>query len=278
MYFQDGHKQVILILENTDLVCMLTPNVFLQLTGQDCSKLTTLVLAFVCFICKQGRTGFVTSVPSSLNSLRPSDAYMRRWTGPSLVQITRQNDRHFADDTFKYIFLNENVIIWAKMSLKFIPKGPINNIAALVQIMAWRQPGDKPLSESMMVRLPAHICVTRPQWVNWTIRNKLQWNFNGNSNIFIQENALENVVCEMASILSRPQCVNPFHATLTKTYIYILCHSSILTWVVEMPLDVKQWPTYSTSWSLMTWQRKEPGHQQPWYLLHWTELILVPAH
>ena len=29
-----------------------------------------------------------------------------------------------------------------------------------------------------------------------------------NSNIFIQENALENVVCEMASILSRPQCVN----------------------------------------------------------------------
>ena len=44
--------------------------------------------------------------------------------------------------------------------------------------------------------------------VNWTLRNKLQWNFNWNSNIFIQENALENVVCEMASILSRPQCVN----------------------------------------------------------------------
>ena len=43
--------------------------------------------------------------------------------------------------------------------------------------------------------------------VNWTLRDKLQWNFNRNSNIFIQENALENVVCEMASILSRPQCV-----------------------------------------------------------------------
>ena len=39
------------------------------------------------------------------------------------------------------------------------------------------------------------------------MRNKLQWNFSWNSNIFIQENALENVVCEMASILSRPQCV-----------------------------------------------------------------------
>ena len=51
--------------------------------------------------------------------------------------------------------------------LKFVPKGPINNIPALVQIMAWRRPGDKPLSEPMMVRLPTHICVTRPQWVNW---------------------------------------------------------------------------------------------------------------
>ena len=36
--------------------------------------------------------------------------------------------------------------------------------------------------------------------VNWTLGNKLQWNFNPNSNIFIQKNAFENVVCEMASI------------------------------------------------------------------------------
>ena len=52
-----------------------------------------------------------------------------------------------------------------KFSLKFIPKGPINNIPALVQIMAWRRLGDKPLSEPMMDSLPTHICVTRPQWV-----------------------------------------------------------------------------------------------------------------
>ena len=75
----------------------------------------------------------------------------------------RQNGRHFADDTFKRIFLNENVRISIKISLKFVPKGPINNIPALVQIMAWRRPGDKPLSEPMMVNLLAHICVTRPQ-------------------------------------------------------------------------------------------------------------------
>ena len=79
----------------------------------------------------------------------------------------RQNGRHFADDTFKYIFLNENVIISAKIWLEIVPKGPINNIQALVQIMACRRQGDKPLSEPMMARFPTHICVTRPHWVNF---------------------------------------------------------------------------------------------------------------
>ena len=39
--------------------------------------------------------------------------------------------------------------------------------------------------------------------VNWTLGNKVQWNLNPNSHIFIQENAFENIVCEMAAILSR---------------------------------------------------------------------------
>ena len=80
----------------------------------------------------------------------------------------RQNGRHLADDTCKNIFLNENVRISIKISLKFVPKGPINNIPALVQIMAWRLPGGKPLSEPMMVRLSMHICITRPHLVNPT--------------------------------------------------------------------------------------------------------------
>ena len=53
-----------------------------------------------------------------------------------------------------------------KISLKSVPEGPINNIPVLVQLMAWRRPGDKPLSEPMMVKLLTHMCVTRPQWVN----------------------------------------------------------------------------------------------------------------
>ena len=77
-----------------------------------------------------------------------------------------QNGRHFADDIFKCIFLNENARISLNISLKFVPKVRINNIPALVQTMAWRRPSDKPLSEPMMDNLLTHICVTRPQWVN----------------------------------------------------------------------------------------------------------------
>ena len=78
----------------------------------------------------------------------------------------RQNGRHFADNILKSIFLNDNIWIQIKISLKFVPKGSINNIPAVVQIIAWGRPGDKPLSEPMMLRLPTHICVTGPQWVN----------------------------------------------------------------------------------------------------------------
>ena len=53
----------------------------------------------------------------------------------------RQNGRYFfPDDIFECIFLKENVWILIKISLKFVPKSPINNILALVQIMAWRRP------------------------------------------------------------------------------------------------------------------------------------------
>ena len=77
----------------------------------------------------------------------------------------RQNGCRFADDILKCIFLNENARISLKISLKFVPQVRINNIPALVQIMAWRRPGDKPFSEPMMVSLLTHVCVTRPQWV-----------------------------------------------------------------------------------------------------------------
>ena len=78
----------------------------------------------------------------------------------------RQDERHFADDIFTCIYFNENCCILIIFSLKYARKGPIDNNPALVQSMAWRRSGDKPLAEPMMISLPTHICVTRPQWVN----------------------------------------------------------------------------------------------------------------
>ena len=87
--------------------------------------------------------------------------------GSAFNALRPRRNRHYADYIFKCIFLNENVEISIRILLKFVPKGPIYNIAALVLIMAWRRPGDKPLSQQIMVRLLAYICVTRPQWVNY---------------------------------------------------------------------------------------------------------------
>ena len=51
-------------------------------------------------------------------------------------------------EIYKYILIS------IKVSLKFVPKGPINKSPALVQIMAWRRIGNKPLSKPKMVYLP----------------------------------------------------------------------------------------------------------------------------
>ena len=128
-----------------------------------------------------------------------------------------------------------------KISLKFVPRGPITNIPTLVQIMAWRRPDDKTLSESLMVILLTHICVTQPEWVNlfrpsdacmrrwtgsslvqimachlfgakqlsepmleyWIFRNKLRGNFNRNSNIF----SFKKLLLKMSSAKRRLFCL-----------------------------------------------------------------------
>ena len=56
--------------------------------------------------------------------------------------------------------------------------------------------------------VPSHYLNQCWNIVNWTLRNQHQRNFHLNSNIFIHQNASESGVCEMAAILSWPQCVN----------------------------------------------------------------------
>ena len=57
-----------------------------------------------------------------------------------------------ADDIFKCIFLNENDIIPIQISLKFVPRSPIDKKPELVQVMDWRRIGDKPLPKPMMAQ------------------------------------------------------------------------------------------------------------------------------
>ena len=57
-----------------------------------------------------------------------------------------------ADDIFECIFLNENYRIAIQISLKFVPRSPIENKLALVQVMAWRRSGDEPLPEPMLTQ------------------------------------------------------------------------------------------------------------------------------
>ena len=143
------------------------------------------------YVWSQPIYSVVIMLSNAVNSLRP-----------------RQSRRHFADDIFKCISLIETVWIPIQMSLKYVPRGPINNIPALVQIMDWHRPGDKPLSEPMMDSLPTHICVTRPQWVNWVCSCSqtinIFWRFNMNwllyfNNIFpknvIKINTLNMKIC-----------------------------------------------------------------------------------
>ena len=57
-----------------------------------------------------------------------------------------------ADNNFKCIFFNENDGIPIRISMKFVPRVPIDNRPALVQVMAWHRTGDKPLPETMLTQ------------------------------------------------------------------------------------------------------------------------------
>ena len=90
-------------------------------------------------------------LPRRLNTLRSS-----------------QYGRHYTDDIFKWIFLSKNVWISIIIPLEFFfLGGTINIIPALAQTMPWCRPGDKPLSEPMVVSLLTRICIARPQWVKY---------------------------------------------------------------------------------------------------------------
>ena len=92
--------------------------------------------------------------PQWVNTLGP------RHNGRQCPPFSR---RHFQMHFLEWKCLNFSI----QISLNFVPKAPVIDIAALVQVMVWRRPCDKPLSEPMMVSLLTHFLslYTRPQWV-----------------------------------------------------------------------------------------------------------------
>ena len=79
--------------------------------------------------------------------------YDALWRSLALTHLALDKmDATVADDIFKCIFLNENNRTTIKMSVKFVPWSPIDNKPAYVQVMAWRQTGDKPLHEPKMTK------------------------------------------------------------------------------------------------------------------------------
>ena len=117
---------------------------------------------------KAGASIIVALMQFSLNSLVSALEVSTHW-GRDKMDAIKQT-------TFSNAFSWMNIWTSVKISLKFAPKGPINNVPGLAEIMAWRRPGDKPLSEPMVASLLTHIWVSRPQWVK-SLRANVLYSF-----------------------------------------------------------------------------------------------------
>ena len=89
-----------------------------------------------------------------------------------------------------------SILIW--ISLKFVPKAPNVNMSVLVQEMAWRQTGDKPLLESMLIQFNA--CIMYAALGGDELKN-----------------VFENVICKILAIVLRPQHVK--HCVVWNVFI-----------------------------------------------------------
>ena len=96
-----------------------------------------------CIVHAINRITMINVIPSGYPVINTTHAPLTLWGHLR----PRQNGHHFPDDILKLIFVNEKAWISIKISLKLVPRGQINNIPALVQIMAWHRPGGKLLSE-----------------------------------------------------------------------------------------------------------------------------------
>ena len=125
-------------------------------------------------------------------------------------------------------FLEWKCMNLINISLKIVPRGPIDNIPALVKIMVWRRPGDKPLSEPMMDSLPMHICISRPQWVNrlWPQKNI--------SLDFLTEGICQPLWAVFCIICSYSSLLSSVHVNSITHYIWVRPYGIIDLWRVHL--------------------------------------------
>ena len=113
---------------------------------------------------------------------------------------------------------------WLKISLRFVPKGPINNIPALFQIMALHRPGDKPLSEPMMVSLLTHI---------GSVSNS-SCGYNVIQHIMLLHTELKRLSqYKSKCLLLQTPIAHPWGWDMGRFYKSIIFHSIMSEWVIK---------------------------------------------
>ena len=138
--------------KNSTLTVNIKDVTVFEIPGLTIDEIIEMKNSIVCYQIFVPCPLYVYIVPLSINTVNTSRQ--------------RQNGRHFTTEFLEFRLKFHGILFLG---------GQINNIPALVQIMAWCRPGDKPLPKPMMVSLLTLICVTRPQWVNvipW-VRNNL---------------------------------------------------------------------------------------------------------
>ena len=139
--------------------------------------------------------------------------------------MPQQNGHRFGKNTFKCIFLTDKFCIWINISPECVPKSLIDNeiITPQCRIICVSEWGQHWFRWWLVAYLaPSHYLNQCWVIVNWNLRNKLQRNLDQNTKLFINENAFEIIICEMAAILSMGRWVNPHWFGL---HLSQLCHS-----------------------------------------------------
>ena len=105
-----------------------------------------------------------------------------------------------------------------RISLKFAPKGLIDNKPALVQLRAWRRPGNKPLPQPMLPDSMTHMCGTRRRWAKCRVQENVNRSPLGSITIVARLSTIIGHQPSNQSITLTPYMVLPLFATRFADY------------------------------------------------------------